>query len=108
MGKRKNRKDYQNTPRGDALRQKIAETVNAPKDVVLGIPLLHMTGQTELCIENYRGILEYTDELIRVKTKSGILKITGRCLQIEYYLNDDMKVRGQIWKIEFEKGEKHC
>ena len=48
-----------------------------PKDVVLGVPVLSMLGREELYIENYRGILEYTEELIRVQTKKGQIKVTG-------------------------------
>ena len=32
-----------------------------PKDVTLGAPILTVTGQMELLVENYRGILEYTE-----------------------------------------------
>ncbi len=31
------------------------------------------------------GILEYTDLLIRVQTKSGQIRLSGKNLQIEYY-----------------------
>lgn len=79
------------------------------KDVIMGLPLIHLTGQCEICIENYRGILEYTEELIRVKTKSGTIRIIGKRMCIEYYMNDEMKITGKIWKVEFEKKEDaHC
>ena len=40
-----------------------------PKDVVLGASVVTVIGNGEISIENYRGILEYTGELIRVQTK---------------------------------------
>ena len=79
----------------------MAEFAELPKDVVMGMPLLTVTGQTELGLENYRGILEYTDELVRIQTKNGQIKILGKQLQIEYYTNDEMKLRGHIDSIEF-------
>lgn len=72
-----------------------------PKDVVLGVPILTMTGRMELCIENYRGIIEYTDVLIRVQSKSGQIRVSGKRLQIEYYTNDEMKITGYIQSIEY-------
>ena len=39
----------------------MADAANMPKDVVLGVPILTMTGQNEVSVENYRGIIEYTD-----------------------------------------------
>ena len=79
----------------------MADAVNMPKDVVLGVPIITLTGQVELLIENYRGILEYTDQLIRVQTKSGQIRVQGKRLQIAYYTNDEMKVTGHIQSVEY-------
>lgn len=79
----------------------MADAVNMPKDVVLGVPIVTITGQVELCVENYRGIIEYTDVLIRIKTKIGQIKVVGKNLQIEYYTNDEMKVTGRILSVEY-------
>lgn len=85
----------------DSLKQKMAEATNLPKDVVLGIPILTLTGKMELCIENYRGITEYTDVLIRLQSRSGQIRVSGKRLQIEYYTNDEMKITGYIQSIEY-------
>lgn len=85
----------------DSLKQKMAEATNLPKDVVLGIPILTLIGKMELCIENYRGIIEYTDVLIRLQSKSGQIRVSGKRLQIEYYTNDEMKITGYIQSIEY-------
>lgn len=38
-----------------------------PKDVIQNASVITILGRNELCIENYRGIIEYTDTLIRVR-----------------------------------------
>ena len=86
------------------LKNRISDAVNMPKDVILGVPLVTVTGQCEAYIENYRGILEYTDKLIRVQTKIGKIHVNGRNLQIEYYSNDEMKISGHIFVIEYHEG----
>ena len=48
----------------NSLKNRLSELSELPKDVVLGIPMLTMVGQMELNIENYRGIIEYTDEAV--------------------------------------------
>ena len=87
-----------------SLRNRITDVTGMPKDVLLGVPIVTITGQTEAFIENYRGILEYTDQLIRVQTKVGRIHITGRKLQIEHYSNDEMKIVGHITMIEYHEG----
>ena len=84
------------------LRNKIAELSELPKDVVMGMPVLTILGQNELCLENYRGIIEYTDSLVRIQTKTGQIRIFGKNLLVIYYTNDEMKVNGQILSVEYQ------
>ena len=58
------------------IREKLAAAASMPKDVVLGASLITVLGTSEVCIENYRGILEYTENLIRVQTKERMIKLT--------------------------------
>lgn len=85
----------------ERLREKVVSAVSMPKDVVLGASVITILGTREVCIENYRGIIEYTDTLIRVQTKETQIRLNGKQLQIEYYTNDEMKINGCICSIEF-------
>ena len=90
----------------EQLAERFAEAASMPRDVVMGAYVITITGRNEICIENYRGILEYTDLLIRVQTKSGQIRLSGKNLQIEYYTNDEMKITGRIVQLEFTDGRK--
>ena len=85
----------------ESLKKKMACTTNLPKDVIFGVPIITMTGQLEVCVENYKGIMEYTDTLIRIRSKVGQIREIGRNMQIEYYTNDEMKITGQIKSVEY-------
>ena len=76
----------------------MADAANLPKDVVLGVPILTLTGHYEV---NNRGILEYTEQLIRINVRSGQIRITGKSLEINYYTTTDMKITGKVEKIEY-------
>lgn len=82
-------------------RYRMADAANLPKDVVLGVPILTLTGHYEVNIENYRGILEYTEQLIRINVRGGQIHITGKSLEINYYTTTDMKITGKVEKIEY-------
>ena len=86
----------------EQLAERFAEAASMPRDVVMGASVITITGRNEICIENYRGILEYTDLL----TKSGQIRLSGKNLQIEYYTNDEMKITGRIVQLEFTDGRK--
>ena len=86
--------------------ERLASAASMPKDVVIGATVVTVLGDFEVCIGNYRGITEYTEELVRVQTKGGQIRLTGRQLQVEYYTNDEMKVTGKILTLEFINGRK--
>lgn len=85
----------------EQIKERIVSAANMPKDVMLGASVLTILGNFEVCIENYRGILEYTDTLIRVQAKGKQIRLSGKQLQIEYYTNDEMKITGKISSLEF-------
>ena len=44
------------------FRERMAEKLKLPKDLVMGAAVLTVTGHSEAYIENYRGIIEYTEQ----------------------------------------------
>ena len=79
----------------EQIKEKMISAMDLPKDVIQNASVITILGRNELCIENYRGIIEYTDTLIRVQTRAG---------QIQYYTNDEMKVSGTLSSLEFTEG----
>ena len=88
----------------EQLGERLASAAGMPKDVVMKAAVLTALGNFEVCIENYRGITEYTECLVRVQTKGGQIRLTGKRLKVEYYTNDEMKITGKIESIEFADG----
>ena len=86
--------------------ERLASDARMRKDVVMGEAVGTVLGDFEVCNGNYRGITEYTEELVRVQTKGGQIRLTGRRLQVQYYTNDEMKVTGKIRTLEFVDGRK--
>ena len=84
-------------------KEKAAELSGVPKDVAMGLPILTITGNGELCVENYRDMTEYTDQIIRLQSKCGQIRIYGRSLEVVYYTNDEMMIRGQIKTVEYQQ-----
>ncbi len=81
--------------------EKITDTLNLPKDIVMGASILHLIGQYEVYIENYKNIIEFNDNVIKIQARSTKIIITGKHLHIEYFNNDDMKIKGRISDVSF-------
>ncbi|NLZ80989.1 MAG: sporulation protein, partial [Clostridiales bacterium] len=63
--------------------------------------LLTASGQSEIYVENYRSIIEYTSSLIKLQGKNCKVSISGKALFIEYYTSDEMKIIGRIGEIKY-------
>ena len=82
----------------------LADAAGIPGELSGALPLLSMTGQEELLIENYRGIVEYTDAVLLLQTKVCLVRIEGQHLFLSYYTKEELKVTGNITAIHFLKG----
>lgn len=79
----------------------IVDNLCLPKDLLLGCVILNITGRNEAYVENYKGIIEYNANCIRLQTKSCQVFIYGENLFIEYYTNDEMKITGCFCEIKY-------
>jgi sporulation protein YqfC len=82
-------------------KQSATEQLKLPGDVLLGEILLSFSGRYCVTVENYRGILLFEENCIRLQGKNCRLQICGRRLNIVYYDRDSMKICGQIQSMEF-------
>ena len=82
-------------------KEAIVETLQLPKDVCLGALRVTMTGNSEAWIENYKGILEYTEQSILLQGKTCQVCFEGNRLSIDYYTNEDMKISGCITAVRY-------
>ncbi len=78
------------------IRKRIADALELQQDVMLNLPMLHITGSERLLLENHRGLLEYARDRIRVATTAGAVIIEGEGLTIRSVGRDDLLVTGAI------------
>lgn len=79
----------------------LVESLKLPKDICMGAMRITMTGSQDAWIENYRGILEYTEKLILLQGKTCQVCFEGTGLSIDYYTNEDMKISGCIACVKY-------
>ena len=83
-----------------SIKEKVADAFDLPKELMLDAFKLVMVGESELMIENYKGILEYDDSIIRIKTAGRTVRISGSSLEIRTITDEDIQVVGRISSIE--------
>ena len=72
--------------------QKVTDSFELPKDIVLGLPIVTAYGYNELTIENHKGILSFSDKAVTVRAADSTIKISGSRLEIkEFYSRSNIR-----------------
>ena len=85
----------------EAVKEKISELFELPKDIILDLPKVSMIGKNQMHIENHRGIIEYTMQRIRINSTLGVIRISGREMKIRNIGKEEIIIIGEITVIEF-------
>jgi len=95
------KKNNDRNERIESGKESFIESLKLPKDICMGALKVTMTGNREAWVENYRGILEYTENLVLLQAKTCQVAFEGTRLSIDYYTNEDMKISGCISCVRY-------
>ena len=82
---------------------RLERLLEIPKEISSDEPKITIIGFNEMLIENYKGILEYQEFFVRLKTYIGIININGFNLKLNEMTSDDILVTGKIESVDFEQ-----
>ncbi len=89
-------------PKLNQVKSNIVESLELPRDIMYGAVIITAMGRNQVLVENYKGIIEYTREKIRLQTKNCQVTVQGQRLVVEYYTNEEMKITGFIQGISYD------
>ena len=82
--------------------EKFAETLEMPKDLLSNCSKITSYNDNQVIVENYKGILEYADDRIRIKTPGKILCLNGERLSINSITDSDILIEGKFYNMGWE------
>lgn len=82
--------------------ERFAEVLEMPKDIISNCSKITSYNDNQVIVENYKGILEYTDEKIRIKTPDKILCLSGEALFINAITETDILIEGKFHNVGWE------
>ncbi|WP_079910545.1 sporulation protein YqfC [Paenibacillus sp. 32352] len=78
-----------------------AKLLDLPQDLVLDLPRMTLIGNMQLYIENHRGVLHFSNELMRLALNKGSLEVRGKQLVIRAILTEEVFIEGVIEDVKF-------
>lgn len=80
-------------------KKQVVTALELAPDLDGGETKISLTGSGEAVVENYKGILQYTDSEILIQSLRGKVLLCGRNLEIVWYTSLEMKITGVISSI---------
>lgn len=81
----------------------IAEKLDFPRDVILNIPKITITGDNEITIENHKGIILFNDEEVKINSGVGLISINGRRFEIRFIGGSTITITGKFKSVTYEE-----
>lgn len=84
--------------------RKLAVTVmDLPQDLIFDMPRITIIGNTQITIDNHRGLDLFSSQLLRLRIEGGALEIAGENLVIRNILKNEVLIEGTIQRVEYIK-----
>lgn len=83
-------------------KEDVAQKLGLPRDVVLDIPKIIITGDNELIIENHKGIIMFEEDEIKVNSNVGVISLQGKKLEILFIGGSTVVLGGKFKGINYE------
>lgn len=86
-----------------SLRQRLAGSLEIPKDVVLDLPRIIVLGDLQVTVENHRGVVHYSPERVVVGMGKGRIHVAGRDLVIGVIHDEEITITGLLDSVTFQR-----
>ena len=80
---------------------KASAKLELPADVLAGVPRIEILGKDRCCIEPQLGLLEYSENRVRIFTNLGDVHIIGSALRIKEMNSRRIVVSGKIQRVGY-------
>lgn len=85
------------------VRGEIAYRLDLPKDIVMNVPKITITGNNEITIENHKGIVSFENSELKINSKVGTIIIKGTNLEILFIGGNTITIEGKFKSVLYEE-----
>ena len=86
--------------RKPGIKERFNSLLDLPGEGAAGLPKVELTGERDLYLLNFQGILSYGREEIHVDSGLWVLRILGRELELRAMRAGELRITGVISRLE--------
>lgn len=83
-------------------KRKLLKALELPEEIASGATKISMVSFEKIRIDNYKSLIEYERDVIRVNTKEKLIKITGEDMELSEVTDESVEITGKIAEVNFE------
>ena len=72
-----------------------------PREVISNVPRMTLTGHERLHVEQHKGLIDYSQENIVLRTSCGLMRIAGAGMRFSLYTAAEALIVGRIDSVSF-------
>ena len=76
-----------------------SDKLGIPPEVLNGMPVVELTGDTAAMVEGHRGICSYSSTAVCIRTAVGMISVEGDGLLIHVMNRDKILIHGRIGSV---------
>jgi len=80
----------------------LANRLDFPKEIMLDLPRITVTGDNEIDIENHKGIMSFEEYEVKINSKVGFIVIKGKRFEILFIGGTTISISGTFKSISYE------
>jgi sporulation protein YqfC len=85
-----------------SLGERLARMFELPPDMLGNKPKVTAVGRGEVLVENYKGIMDFEDGVVRINTGNGVIKVSGTGITIREITSEAVIIGGKITNIDYD------
>lgn len=86
-------------------KQNIADKLDLPRDIILNMPKITVTGDNEIIIENHKGVVLFGESQVKINSGVGLISIFGSRFEILFMGGSTITIGGKFKSIAYEGNE---
>lgn len=84
------------------VKENISEKLELPRDIVLNLPKITITGDNEIIIENHKGVVLFEEKQVKVNSGVGMISISGSNFEILFMGGSTLTLSGTFRSIIYD------
>jgi sporulation protein YqfC len=86
-------------------KEAIANKLDLPRDILLNLPKITILANSEINIENHKGVVIFEEEQIKINSNIGPISIYGKDFKILFIGGNTITLSGKFKSIVYENHE---